>query len=34
MVSLASADTIEKWSCGAVDHADTINYRTGKPKQK
>lgn len=34
MVKLASADTIEQRSCGSVDHADTINYRTGKPKPK
>ena len=34
MVKLASSDTIEQWSHGIVDHADTINYRTGKPKQK
>lgn len=34
MVRLASNETIEHWSCGAVDHADTINYRTGKPKPK
>ncbi|MCS6982774.1 MAG: DNA-directed RNA polymerase subunit beta' [Candidatus Absconditabacterales bacterium] len=34
IVKLASAETIEQWSYGSIDHADTINYRTGKPKQK
>ena len=34
MVRLASKETIEHWSHGNVDHADTINYRTGKPKPK
>ncbi len=34
MVKLASAQTIEQWSNGTVDHADTVNYRTGKPKHK
>lgn len=34
MVKLASAQTIEQWSNGVVDHADTVNYRTGKPKHK
>lgn len=34
VVKLASAQTIEKRSHGVVDHADTVNYRTGKPKQK
>lgn len=34
VVKLASAQTIEKRSHGIVDHADTVNYRTGKPKHK
>lgn len=34
MVKLASAQTIEQWSHGSIDHADTVNYRTGKPKHK
>jgi len=34
MVKLASAETIESRSHWIVDHADTINYRTGKPKPK
>ena len=34
MVKLASASTIEQRSNGTVDHADTVNYRTGKPKHK
>ena len=34
MVKLASAKTIEKWSHGAVEYADTVNYRTGKPKHR
>jgi len=34
MVKLASPEVIDSWSHGAVDHPDTINYRTGKPKQK
>lgn len=34
MVTLASTAEIGKWSHGAVDSPDTINYRTGKPKQK
>lgn len=32
MVKLASSQKIEQWSHGTVDHADTVNYRTGKPK--
>lgn len=31
---LASAEDITKWSFGSVESPDTINYRTGKPKQK
>ena len=34
MVTLASIEDIEKWSHGAVDNPDTVNYRTGKPKPK
>ncbi len=34
MVRLASEETIEEWSHGCVEHADTINYRTWKPKPK
>ncbi|GHW02823.1 DNA-directed RNA polymerase subunit beta' [candidate division SR1 bacterium] len=33
IVSLASVEDISGWSRGAVDNADTVNYRTGKPKQ-
>lgn len=33
IVKLASIEDIEKWSHGAVDNPDTVNYRTGKPKQ-
>ena len=33
MVTLASMEDIESWSHGAVDNPDTVNYRTGKPKQ-
>ena len=33
MVTLASMDDVAKWSHGAVDNPDTVNYRTGKPKQ-
>lgn len=33
IVRLASMENIEKWSCGVVDNPDTVNYRTGKPKQ-
>lgn len=33
MVTLASVDEIAQWSHGAVDNPDTVNYRTGKPKQ-
>jgi DNA-directed RNA polymerase subunit beta' len=32
MVSLASPQDILKWSNGVVENAETINYRTGKPK--
>ncbi|HMT26740.1 MAG TPA: hypothetical protein PKD96_00400, partial [Candidatus Absconditabacterales bacterium] len=34
MVTLASPEDVQQWSYGAVDSPDTINYRTGKPKQK
>ncbi len=34
MVTLASVEEIEKWSNGAVENPDTVNYRTGKPKPK
>ncbi len=33
IVKLASMEDIEKWSHGIVDNPDTVNYRTGKPKQ-
>ncbi|MCF7835347.1 DNA-directed RNA polymerase subunit beta' [Candidatus Gracilibacteria bacterium] len=33
MVTLASVDDISKWSYGIVDNPDTVNYRTGRPKQ-
>ncbi|MDD3262510.1 MAG: DNA-directed RNA polymerase subunit beta' [Candidatus Absconditabacteria bacterium] len=33
IVKLASIEDIEKWSHGVVDNPDTVNYRTGKPKQ-
>ena len=33
-VLLASPEDILSWSAGAVESPDTINYRTGKPKQK
>ena len=33
IVTLASVEDIEKWSHGIVDNPDTVNYRTGKPKQ-
>ncbi|MDR0283021.1 MAG: hypothetical protein LBI53_07230 [Candidatus Peribacteria bacterium] len=33
MVTLASVEEINQWSHGAVDNPDTVNYRTGKPKQ-
>lgn len=33
VVRLASVEDIEKWSHGIVDNPDTVNYRTGKPKQ-
>ncbi len=34
MVNLASPEDIKNWSHGSVESPDTINYRTGKPKQK
>jgi DNA-directed RNA polymerase subunit beta' len=33
-VLLASPEDIKAWSHGSVENSDTINYRTGKPKQK
>lgn len=33
MVTLASVEEINNWSHGVVDNPDTVNYRTGKPKQ-
>lgn len=33
VVTLASVEDISKWSNGIVDNPDTVNYRTGKPKQ-
>jgi DNA-directed RNA polymerase subunit beta' len=33
MVTLASVEEINQWSHGAVENPDTVNYRTGKPKQ-
>ena len=33
MVTLASMEEVEKWSRGVVDNPDTVNYRTGRPKQ-
>lgn len=33
MVTLASVDEINNRSHGVVDNPDTVNYRTGKPKQ-
>lgn len=33
LVTLASVDDIKTWSNGVVDNPDTVNYRTGKPKQ-
>jgi len=33
IVRLAAMEDIEKWSHGVVDNPDTVNYRTGKPKQ-
>lgn len=33
MVTLASMEDIETRSNGVVDNPDTVNYRTGKPKQ-
>lgn len=34
MVSLASPEEILKWSHGSVEFADTVNYRTWKPRLK
>ncbi len=34
MVSLASPEDILKWSHGSIEFADTVNYRTGKPRLK
>lgn len=34
MVSLASPEEILKWSHGSIEFADTVNYRTGKPRLK
>lgn len=34
MVKLASPEDVKQWSHGTVESPDTINYRTGKPKQK
>jgi DNA-directed RNA polymerase subunit beta' len=33
MVTLASVEEVNQWSHGAVENPDTVNYRTGKPKQ-
>jgi len=33
LVTLASVEDIEKRSHGVVDNPDTVNYRTGRPKQ-
>lgn len=33
LVTLASVEDIESWSHGPVTNPDTVNYRTGKPKQ-
>jgi DNA-directed RNA polymerase subunit beta' len=33
VVTLASVDDISKRSHGAVENPDTVNYRTGRPKQ-
>jgi DNA-directed RNA polymerase subunit beta' len=33
LVTLASVEDISKWSHWAVDNPDTVNYRTGRPKQ-
>lgn len=33
MVKLASSQAIEERSHGVVDYAETVNYRTGKPKR-
>lgn len=33
LVTLASVDDISKRSHGAVENPDTVNYRTGRPKQ-
>lgn len=34
LVKLASPEDVKWWSHGTVESPDTINYRTGKPKQK
>lgn len=34
LVKLASPEDVKSWSHGTVESPDTINYRTGKPKQK
>jgi DNA-directed RNA polymerase subunit beta' len=33
VVTLASVEEISKRSNGAVENPDTVNYRTGRPKQ-
>jgi DNA-directed RNA polymerase beta' subunit len=33
VVTLASVDEISKRSNGSVENPDTVNYRTGRPKQ-
>ena len=33
MVTLASMEEIGEWSRGVVDSSETVNYRSGKPKQ-
>ncbi len=33
LVTLASTNDVQEWSHGVVDNPDTVNYRTGKPKQ-
>ncbi len=32
-IGLASPETIRNWSCGEVQNAETINYRTQKPEK-
>ena len=34
MVNLASPEEILKWSHGSIEFADTVHYRTGKPRLK